>query len=366
MAKIPVGVLGATGIVGQHYITLLNDHPWFEVRFAAASPRSAGKTYKDAVAGRWHLSKTYAPFVGSLTVADANDVGRAKAAAEAGNCAFVFSALEMGKDETRSLEEAYAAAGIPVISNASAHRWTSDVPVLIAEVNPQHADIIPAQREKRGWGKGFIAVKPNCSIQSYTTPLHALIQAGWGIERLIVTTLQAVSGAGYPGPASIDMIGNIVPYISGEEEKSELEPLKILGTIEAGEFKNAAFPKISAHCNRVPVADGHTACVSVEFGSRKPSIEEVKAIWAGFKGPPQELKLPSAPEQPIIIREEDDRPQPRKDRDAGKAMAVTVGRIRPCKVFDLRFVALSHNTVRGAAGGGILNAELLKQKGYIF
>jgi aspartate-semialdehyde dehydrogenase len=271
----------------------------------------------------------------------------------------------MGKDEIRALEDSYAASGIPVISNASAHRWTCDVPVLISEVNPCHADIIPAQRKKRGWHRGFIAVKPNCSVQSYTTPLYALIQAGYEVKRLIVTTLQAVSGAGYPGPASIDMIDNIVPYIGGEEEKSELEPLKILGTIEEGVFKNAVFPKISAHCNRVPVADGHTACVSVEFGEKKPSIEEVKKIWAEFRGLPQELDLPMAPEQPIIIREEDDRPQPRKDRDAGKAMAVTVGRIRPCNVFDLRFVGLSHNTVRGAAGGGILNAELLKHKGYI-
>jgi aspartate-semialdehyde dehydrogenase len=365
MSKIPVGILGATGMVGQNYIALLNDHPWFEVRYAAASPRSAGKKYKDAVAGRWQLNKTYAPHVGELVVEDANDVSRAIAANKNGNCAFVFSALEMSKDETRALEEAYAAAGIPVISNASAHRWTNDVPVLISEVNPDHADIIPAQRQKRGWNKGFIAVKPNCSIQSYTTPLFALIKAGYEIKRLIVTTLQAVSGAGYPGVPSLDMIDNIVPYIGGEEEKSELEPLKILGSIEGGIFKNAEFPKISAHCNRVPVVDGHTACVSLEFGSKKPSIEEVKKIWASFRSLPQELDFPMAPKQPIIIREENDRPQPRKDRDADKAMAVTIGRIRPCNVFDIRFVGLSHNTVRGAAGGGILNAELLKYKGYL-
>jgi aspartate-semialdehyde dehydrogenase len=365
MEKIPVGVLGATGMVGQNYIALLNDHPWFEVRYAAASPRSAGKKYAEAVAGRWQLPLSYTPSAGGLIVADAGDVSKALEAAKAGNCAFVFSALEMGKDETRALEEAYAAAGIPVISNASAHRWTPDVPVLIAEVNPHHADIIPAQRKKRGWDRGFIAVKPNCSIQSYTTPVYALIKAGYEVKRLIVTTLQAVSGAGYPGPASIDMIDNIVPYISGEEEKSEMEPLKILGSIEGGGFKNAPLPKISAHCNRVPVADGHTACVSLEFGDRKPSVEEVKEIWAGFKGLPQELDLPTAPRQPVIIREETDRPQPRKDRDADKAMAVTVGRVRPCGVFDLRFVGLSHNTIRGAAGGGILNAELLKHKGYI-
>jgi aspartate-semialdehyde dehydrogenase len=365
MEKIPVGVLGATGMVGQNYIALLNDHPWFEVRYAAASPRSAGKKYKDAVAGRWQLPKSYKPSVGGLAVADANDVSKALDAAKAGNCAFVFSALEMGKDETRALEEAYAAAGIPVISNAAAHRWTPDVPVLIAEVNPHHADIIPEQRKNRGWDRGFIAVKPNCSIQSYTTPVYALIRAGYEVKRLIVTTLQAVSGAGYPGVPSLDMIDNIVPYIGGEEEKSEKEPLKILGSAEGGVFKNFEGMKISAHCNRVPVADGHTACVSLEFGDRKPSVEEVKKIWADFRALPQELDLPMAPKQPLIIREENDRPQPRKDRDADKAMAVTVGRIRPCGVFDLRFVGLSHNTVRGAAGGGILNAELLKYKGYI-
>jgi len=364
MSRIPVGVLGATGMVGQQYITLLKDHPWFQVRFVAASPRSAGKKYKDAASGRIHFPGV-AETVGEMLVADANDVSKAADAAKAGDCAFVFSALEMGKDEIRALENSYAAAGLPVISNASAHRWTEDVPVLVAEVNHQHTEIIPAQRKKRGWDKGFIAVKPNCSIQSYTTALYALIKAGYEIRRLVVSTLQAVSGAGYPGVPSLDMIDNIVPYIGGEEEKSELEPLKILGTIEGGVFKNAELPKISAHCNRVPVTDGHIACVSLEFGEKKPSIEEVKKIWANFTSLPQELNFPMAPQRPIIVREENDRPQPRKDRDADKAMAVTIGRIRPCNVFDLRFVGLSHNTVRGAAGGGILNAELLKRKGYL-
>jgi aspartate-semialdehyde dehydrogenase len=365
MTKIPVGVLGATGMVGQHYIALLNEHPWFEVRYAAASPRSAGKKYGEAAAGRWQLAESYAPHVGNIIVEDANDVSRALAAFKRGDCSFVFSALEMGKDETRALEEASAAAGIPVISNASAHRWTADVPVLIAEVNPHHADIIPIQQQARGWDRGFIAVKPNCSIQSYMAPLHALALAGFPAERAIVTTMQAVSGAGYPGVPSLDMIDNIVPYIGGEEEKSEKEPLKIFGEIENGVFKNAALPKISAHCNRVPVTDGHTACISLEFGAKKPSIDEIKTIWSGFRAFPQELNLPMAPAQPIILREEDNRPQPRKDRDAGKAMAVTIGRLRPCNVFDIRFTALSHNTVRGAAGGGILNAELLKHKGYL-
>ena len=370
MTKIPVGVLGATGMVGQQYISLLINHPWFEPRFVAASPRSAGKKYKDATEGRIHFPHI-AEAIGGLTVHDANDVSRAVSAAKTGDCAFVFSALEMGKDEIRSLEDTYAANGIPVISNASAHRWTADVPVLVAEVNHHHIDIIPSQRKARGWEKGFIVVKPNCSIQSYTTPLYALIKAGYEIKRLIVTTLQAVSGAGYPGVPSLDMIDNIIPYIGGEEEKSEMEPLKILGSIEgdtggsAAFLKNAELPKISAHCNRVPVTDGHTACVSVEFGDKKPSAEEVKKIFRSFRSLPQELKLPMAPEMPIIIREESNRPQPRKDRDTDKAMAITIGRIRPCNVFDIRFVGLSHNTVRGAAGGGVLNAELLKYKGYL-
>ncbi|MDR2742814.1 MAG: aspartate-semialdehyde dehydrogenase [Treponema sp.] len=365
MTKIPVGILGATGMVGQQYIALLADHPWFEVRYVAASPRSAGKKYADAVAGHWQLERVYGSSVGDLVVEDANDVSRALAAAKAGDCAFVFSALEMGKEEIRALEEAYAAAGIPVVSNASAHRWTPDVPMLIAEVNPEHTEVIPIQRKTRGWDKGFIVVKPNCSIQSYMTPIHALLKAGYEIPRLMAVTLQAVSGAGYPGTPSLDIIDNIVPYIGGEEEKSEMEPLKILGALKGNVIENASGPRISAFCNRVPVAHGHTACVSLEFGSKKPSIDEVKRIWAAFTALPQELDLPMAPKQPIILREEADRPQPRKDRDADKAMAVSVGRIRPCKVFDLRFVGLSNNTVRGAAGGGILNAELLRAKGYI-
>ena len=365
MTKIPVGILGATGMVGQQYISLLKDHPWFEVRYTAASSRSAGKTYRDATAGRIHFPGIAESVVGECMVADASDVAAAASAAKAGDCAFVFSALEMSKDEIRALEDSYAAAGIPVVSNASAHRPTSDVPMLIAEVNHHHVDIIPAQRKARGWDKGFIVVKPNCSLQSYTTPLYALMLKGYDIKRLIVSTLQAVSGAGYPGVPSLDMIDNIIPYIGGEEEKSEQEPLKILGSIEGNVFKNAELPKIAAHCNRVPVCDGHTACVSVEFGEEKPSVDEVRKIWAEFRSLPQELKLPMAPERPIIIREENDRPQPKKDRDTDKAMAVTIGRVRPCTVFDLRFVGLSHNTVRGAAGGGILNAELLKHKGYL-
>jgi aspartate-semialdehyde dehydrogenase len=365
MSKIPVGVLGATGMVGQQYIALLADHPWFEVRYAAASPRSAGKKYAAAVAGRWRHAKMWGKSVEDLVVEDANDVSRAAAAAKRGDCAFVFSALELAKDEIRALEEAYAASGIPVVSNASAHRWTADVPMLIAEVNPHHTDIIPIQRKARGWDRGFIVVKPNCSIQSYMTPLYALLLAGYEVNRIVVSTLQAVSGAGYPGVPSLNIIDNVSPYIGGEEEKSEQEPLKILGTLTADRIESRDLPRISAHCNRVPVIDGHTACVSLEFGPRKPALEEVKEIWASFSALPQELDLPMAPARPIIVREEPDRPQPRLDRDADKGMAVTVGRIRPCPVFDLRFTGLSHNTIRGAAGGGILNAELLKAKGYI-
>ncbi|MDR1929294.1 MAG: aspartate-semialdehyde dehydrogenase [Treponema sp.] len=375
MSKIPVGILGATGMVGQMYTRLLAFHPWFETAYVAASPRSAGKSYREALAGRRYLDGPSPAFSGegsggeadllSLTVEDANDVGRAAAAFKAGNCAFVFSALEMDKEETKKLEEAYAAAGIPVVSNASANRWAPDVPMLIAEVNPHHADIIPLQRKNRGWDRGFIVVKPNCSLQSYMTPLWALLKAGYEVKRLLVTTMQAVSGAGYPGVPGWDLIDNLLPYIPGEEEKSEGEPLKILGALKDGAIVDAAFPAISAHCNRVPVSDGHTACVSLEFGAKKPSVEEVKRIWTAFRGLPQEQDFPMAPRRPIIVLEEQDRPQPRKDRGADKAMAVSVGRVRPCKVFDLRFTALSHNTVRGAAGGGILNAELLKYKGYL-
>jgi aspartate-semialdehyde dehydrogenase len=352
-------------MVGQQYLALLADHPWFEVQYVAASPRSAGKHYNDVMAGRWQLPQPYAPAVGDLVVEDANDLSRAIAAVKAGRLGFVFSALEMGKDAIHALEDAYAGAGIPVISNASANRWTGDVPILIAEVNPHHTDIIPLQQKARGWDKGFIVVKPNCSIQSYMIPVYALIKAGYEVKRLFVTTLQAVSGAGYPGVPSLDIIDNVVPYIGGEEEKSELEPLKVLGSIVGGIIQNAAEPKISAHCNRVPVVNGHTACVSLEFGVKKPTIEEIKQIWTSFSGLPQELALPLAPKQPIILRDEANRPQPRKDRDTDKAMSVTLGRIRPCKLFDIRFVGLSHNTIRGAAGGGILNAELLKAKGYL-
>ena len=356
------GVLGATGMVGQNYIRLLENHPWFEVTYVAASPRSAGKKYLEAVKGRWHMNTAIPSNVSDLLVEDANIVEKA-----IGKCSFVFSALELDKELTRALEFAYAKADIPVVSNCSAHRFTEDVPMVVPEINHSHLDIIPIQKKNHGFSKGFVLAKPNCSLQSYLTPLFALEQKGYKISRVILTTMQAVSGAGYPGVASLDMVDNIVPFISGEEEKSEKEPLKILGSIKDEKFVSVDGIKFSAHCNRVPVVDGHTACVSIEFAdkNKKPSKEEILKIWKEFKSLPQELNLPFAPKQPIIYNEEDNRPQPRKDRDLDKAMAVVVGRLRECNVFDYRFVGLSHNTVRGAAGGGILNAELLKAKGYL-
>ncbi len=347
-------------MVGQNYIRLLDNHPWFEVAYVAASSRSAGKSYKEAVSGRWLMEQNIPENLGDLMVEDAMNVESAKS-----RCEFIFSAVEIDKETVKNLENQYAELGIPVVSNNSAHRHTEDVPMLIPEINADHINTIPSQQKRFGNGKGFIVVKPNCSLQSYMTPVHALIQAGFPVAELIISTLQAVSGAGYPGPSSLDMIDNIVPYIGGEEEKSEKEPLKILGRIENGRFVDFNGIKISAHCNRVPVTDGHVACVSVKFAGKKPGIAEIKSIWREFKAVPQELDLPSAPVQPIFMREEIDRPQPRKDRNIDKAMAVTVGRLRECNVFDCRFVGLSHNTVRGAAGGGILNAELLKAKGFL-
>jgi aspartate-semialdehyde dehydrogenase len=362
MNKIQVGVLGATGMVGQRYIALLENHPWFEVTYVAASPRSAGKPYKEAVANRWLIGTDIPSEIAGLIVQDANDPKLAL-----GRCKFVFSALEMDKDEIKALESAYAAEGIPVVSNASANRWTEDVPMLVPEINYSHLDVIKAQQKHHGWDKGFIAVKPNCSLQTYMMPVFALQQAGCPVKRMIVTTLQATSGAGYPGVPSFDMIDNIVPFIGGEEEKTEKECLKILGKVQDGRIVNACQPVVSATCTRVPVIDGHTACVSLEFDlpqNKKPTLEEIEHIWTSFSSLPQELNLPSAPEHPIVVRHEENRPQPRRDRDTEKGMACVIGRLRPCSVFDVKFVALSHNTKRGAALGGILNAELLKAKGF--
>ncbi len=343
-------------MVGQKYVSLLENHPWFEMIYMCASERSAGKTYAEAVRGRWHMQDEIPESVRDIVVEDVTKVEKAK------KCDFVFSAL--GSGPAREWEHRYAEAGIPVVSNASAHRHTDDVPMVIPEINPDHVDIIPIQQKNRGWDKGFIVVKPNCSVQSYMAPLHALLQRGYSVEEVIVTTLQAVSGAGHPGVSSWDIIDNMIPYIGGEEKKSELEPLKIWGRINEGKFEYAKKPKVSAHCNRIAVLDGHVACVSVRF-DRKPERDEILRAWREFTAEPQKLRLPTAPEQPIIYREEDDRPQPRLDRDVDKGMAVICGRLRECNVFDWRFVGLSHNTVRGAAGGGILNAELLKAKGYL-
>jgi len=358
--KLKVGVLGATGMIGQNYLRLLSRHPWFEVVYLAASPQSAGKKYADAVAGRWHMNEDIPADYRNIIVEDAGNVSKA-----VGKCRLIFSAVEMDRKAILALEEEYAGRGFAVVSNNSAHRNTVDVPVMIPEINHSHLDIIPQQQKKRGWKQGFIVVKPNCSIQSYMLPLYALIKAGYPIDSMIVTTLQAVSGAGYPGPASIDVIDNVLPYISGEEEKSEVEPAKILGRLEGGLVIPDISIKISAHCNRVAVSDGHIACCSIRFADRKPGVDEVISIWRSFTSLPQDLKLPSAPVPPIIYRDEIDRPQPNKDRDAGNGMAVTVGRLRKCNVFDYRFVGLHHNTVRGAAGGSILTAELLMAKGFI-
>jgi len=358
--KLKVGVIGATGVVGQNYLKLLKNHPWFDVVYLAASPQSAGKKYRDAVAGRWHMNEAIPAAYRDIVVDDAGDVSQA-----VGRCRLVFSAVEMDKKAIMALEEEYASRGFAVVSNNSAHRHTPDVPVMVPEINHDHLDIIPVQQRQRGWKQGFLVVKPNCSIQSYMLPLYALIQAGYPVDSMIVATLQAVSGAGYPGPASIDLIDNVLPYIPGEEEKSEVEPAKILGRLEGGRVIPDESIKISAHCNRVAVSDGHNACCSIRFTGKKPETDEVIRIWRDFSSLPQELKLPSAPVPLIIYRDEPDRPQPRQDRDAGNGMAVTVGRLRPCNVFDIRFVGLHHNTVRGAAGGSILTAELLVAKGYV-
>lgn len=343
-------------MVGQQYVQLLANHPWFEVRFLASSELSAGKSYSEAVAGRWHMDQPIPEPLFHCPVYRIDDIEVAKHA-----CCFVFSATS--QDVAKTYEERYAQQGIPVISNVGYHRKSADVPLLIPEVNPEHAQIIPLQQKNRNWERGFIVVKPNCSLQSYMIPL-APLHREFKVARLLVTTLQAVSGAGHPGISSLDMIDNVIPYIAHEEEKSEQEPLKIWGRIQDNRIDSTKDIVIAAHCNRVPVLDGHLACISVQF-EKKPAEEEILNLWKNFRGLPQELQLPSAPAFPVIYREESDRPQPRYDRDAGHGMSVTVGRLRECPVFDYRFAALSHNTIRGAAGGGILNAEFLMQQGYL-
>lgn len=357
MKKYNVAVIGATGMVGQRFCLLLENHPWFNVAALAASPSSAGKKYRDAVAGRWAMSSPVPEKFADMTVLDAEaDLDKIASAVD-----FVFCAVNMKKDEIKALEERYAKAEIPVISNNSAHRFTPDVPMIIPEINPGHAEIIEAQKKRLGTKRGFIAVKSNCSLQSYVPALHPL--RGYGIKAVAVSTYQAISGAGKTFDRMPEIIDNVIPYIGGEEEKSEREPLKIWGHIEGGEIVCTDTPKITAQCLRVPVSDGHTAAVFVSF-DKKPTKEEILRAWAEFSGEPQKLALPSAPRQFLHYFEEDNRPQAKLDRNLENGMAVSVGRLREDILFDYKFVCLSHNTLRGAAGGAVLMAELLAAKGY--
>jgi aspartate-semialdehyde dehydrogenase len=355
--KLKVGVLGATGMVGQRFVALLENHPWYELTLVAASANSAGQRYQDAVKGRWALRSGVPAATAGLTVRNASD-----AAGIADQVDFVFCAVDMTKEETAKLEEGYARRETPVVSNTSAHRGTPDVPMMIPEVNPEHAAVIEAQRRRLGTRRGFVAVKPNCSLQSYVPALHPLMK--FGPRRVAVCTYQAISGAGKTFETWPEMVDNLIPFIKGEEEKSEKEPLKIWGSIQDGRIVPAAEPVISAQCIRVPASDGHMAAAFVQF-EKKPSREEVLALWKSFEGKPQQLGLPSAPRPFLTYFEDESRPQTRLDRDAGDGMAVTIGRLRPDALFDYRFVALSHNTVRGAAGGAVLTAELLTAEGWI-
>ena len=357
MRKFKVGIIGATGMVGQRFATLLENHPWFEVECLAASPRSAGKSYKDAVSKRWAMPSPMPKKMQNMIVLDATaDIEKI-----AGMVDFVFCAVDMKKDEIRALEEAYAKAECPVVSNNSANRHTPDVPMVVPEINPEHIEIINAQRKRLGTKRGFIAVKSNCSIQSYVPALHPLMK--YGVKNVLACTYQAISGAGKTFETFPDIVDNVIPYIGGEEEKSEIEPLKVWGKIEGDRIVDAKTPCITTQCLRVPVQDGHTAAVFVSF-DKKPTKDEILKAWKEFSGVPQELDLPSAPKQFLNYFEEDNRPQPKLDRDLEGGMAVTLGRLREDKLFDYKFVCLSHNTLRGAAGGGVLLAELLAAKGY--
>ena len=358
MAKLKAGILGATGMVGQRFISLLENHPWFEVAAVAASPRSAGKTYAEAVGDRWKMDTPMPAAVKDMIVMNVNDIEAVAAKVD-----FCFSAVDMTKEEIKAIEEAYAKAEVPVVSNNSAHRWTPDVPMIVPELNPEHTDVIEFQKKRLGTKKGFVAVKPNCSIQSYTPALFALSE--FEPETVVATTYQAISGAGKNFKDWPEMIDNVIPYIGGEEEKSEQEPLRIWGHIENGEIVKAASPIITTQCIRVPVTNGHMAAVFVNF-KKKPTKEQILEKWATFKGVPQELELPSAPKQFIHYFEEDNRPQTKLDRDTEGGMAVCMGRLREDKIYQYKFVGLSHNTLRGAAGGAVLMAELLKAKGYIY
>ncbi|WP_020621232.1 aspartate-semialdehyde dehydrogenase [Paenibacillus daejeonensis] len=356
-AKLRAGIVGGTGMVGQRFVQLLDGHPWFEVTAIAASRNSAGKTYEESVQGRWKLDTPIPDAVKGIIVQDAAEVE-----AVAGGVDFILCAVDMKKDEIKALEEAYAKTGTPVVSNNSAHRWTPDVPMVIPEINPGHLDIIETQRKRLGTSTGFIAVKPNCSIQSYVPALHALQE--FKPTTVVASTYQAISGAGKNFTDWPEMLDNVIPYIGGEEEKSEQEPLRIWGSIDGEQIVKANSPQITTQCIRVPVTDGHLATVFVNF-ENKPSKEEILNRWQAYRGRPQELELPSAPKQFITYFEEENRPQTKLDRDIEGGMGVSAGRLREDSLYDFKFVGLSHNTLRGAAGGAVLIAELLKAEGYI-
>ena len=355
--KLRVGILGATGMVGQRFISLLENHPWFEVVTLAASPRSAGKTYEEAVGGRWKMDTPMPEAVKKLVLMNVNDVEHVASTVD-----FVFSAVDMSKDEIKAIEEAYAKTETPVVSNNSAHRWTPDVPMVVPEINPEHFDVIEFQKKRLGTKRGFIAVKPNCSIQSYAPVLTAWKE--FEPYEVVATTYQAISGAGKTFKDWPEMEGNIIPFIGGEEEKSEQEPLRIWGKIENGVIVKATEPKITCQCIRVPVLNGHTAAVFVKF-RKKPTKEQLIEKLENFKGLPQELNLPSAPKQFIRYMTEDNRPQVTLDVNYENGMGINVGRLREDTIYDWKFVGLSHNTVRGAAGGAVLCAETLVAKKYI-
>lgn len=355
--RLKVGILGGTGMVGQRFIALLENHPWFEVTTIAASPRSAGKSYEEAVGDRWKMTTPMPEAVKKITVMNVNEVEKVAALVD-----FVFSAVDMTKEEIKKIEEDYAKTETPVVSNNSAHRWTPDVPMVIPEINPQHTEVIKFQKERLRTTRGFVAVKPNCSIQSYAPVLSAWKE--FEPTEVVATTYQAISGAGKTFKDWPEMEGNIIPYIGGEEEKSEQEPLRIWGELKNGVIEKAEGPRITTQCIRVPVLNGHTAAVFVKF-AKKPTKEQLIEKLRTFKGIPQELELPSAPKQFIQYLEEDNRPQIQLDVDYEKGMGVSVGRLREDSIYDFKFVGLSHNTVRGAAGGAVLCAELLKAQGYI-
>ena len=354
--KFNVGIVGATGMVGQRFVTLLADHPWFNITHLSASARSAGKTYAQATGHRWVMASPMPASVADMTVFDAVDIDTVK-----DNVDFVFCAIDLDKAQTRALEEQYAKAEIPVVSNNSAHRGTPDVPMIIPEINADHLNIIEMQRKRLGTKRGFIAVKPNCSIQTYVPALNPLMD--FGIDEIAVSTYQAISGAGRTFESWPEMVDNVIPYIGGEEQKSEQEPLKIWGRVDGNEIINADKPVITSQCIRVAASDGHMAATFVRF-KNKPSADTIIERWKQYKGAPQELGLPSAPAQFLMYFEEDDRPQTKLDRDNGNGMAVSVGRLREDPIFDYKFICLSHNTLRGAAGGAVLVAELLAAKGY--